>query len=283
MVPQVGVALAGGNHVLGEGGTLGGWGKRTLSFRMSAVDGGIPTTDVPLSIDRPASGDQFGAKRFPVPVPSLDAAIGVWAGFPMGITNIGGIDLLLGAAGVPGISAGDFSLKPKEARPLALSYGLRVGALQESAFVPGISVSWLRRGIPSLNFHYTPGDDTLAVHDLQVSTSTLRLVASKRFMLMGFAAGIGRDQVRGETAVNVVVNGPVSGTTQRTVITFPAMEERVTRTTGFINASFGVAILRVVLEYGRSNGEARETLNSFGSRRVNESYSYGSLGLTSRF
>ena len=283
VVPQVGVALAGGNHILGEGGTLGGWGKRIVSVRVSAVDGGIPTTNVPLLPNRPPSGDQFGAKRFPMPVPSLDAAVGIWAGFPMGLTNIGGIDLLVGAAGIPGVSAGAFSLKPQNNRSVAFSYGVRIGALQESSFIPGLSVSWLRRGIPNLDFNYTPGNDTLAINDLSVSTSTLRLVASKRFTVFGLAAGIGRDQVRGESAFSVVVNEPISGTEQRTAITFPAFDERVTRTTGFVNASFGVAVLRVVIEYGRSNGEARETLNSFGSRRANESYSYGSLGITTRF
>ena len=36
VMPQVGVALSGGNPVLGEGGTLGGWGKRALSLRVTA-------------------------------------------------------------------------------------------------------------------------------------------------------------------------------------------------------------------------------------------------------
>jgi hypothetical protein len=116
-----------------------------------------------------------------MPVPSVGRRSRHLDGIPLGVTNVGACDLLVGARGVPGVSAGAFSLKPQGGRSVAFSYGYDLGALQESAFVPGISVSWLRRGIPKLDFNYTPGNDTLAVNDLSISTSTIRLVASKRF------------------------------------------------------------------------------------------------------
>ncbi|MEQ1691511.1 MAG: hypothetical protein ABMA00_09515 [Gemmatimonas sp.] len=284
VVPQVGVALSGGNHVLGEGGTLGGWGKRTVTLRVTAVDGRVPKNTVPLTLGRAsAQADDFGSSRAAVPMPSIDAAIGVLSGLPMGVTNVGGVDVLLGVIGSSRVSSGDFRLRP-QGSGFALSYGVRVGALQESAFVPGLSVSWLRRKVPTLDLDYTPTNDTLQVRNMSLTANTLRVVASKRFVLFGFAAGVGRDEIEGVSGIQAVVNESVLGTPTRAAVTFPTLREKVTRNTAFVNASFGLPIARLVAEYGRSSaGTLRETLNSFGGRRANEMYAYGSLGVTVRF
>ncbi len=136
VVPQVGVALAGGNSILGEGGTLGGWGKRSLTVRFTAVDGRVPTRNVPVTLGRAnAVSDDFGAKRTAVPMPSLDLALGLWAGIPMGLTNVGGVDALLGVNAVPSLTSNDFELNP-QTRAYAFSYGVRIGALQSRHSCP---------------------------------------------------------------------------------------------------------------------------------------------------
>ncbi len=284
VVPQVGVALAGGNHVLGEGGTLGGWGKRTITLRVTAVDGRLPRNIVPLTLGRAAPvSDDFGATRVPLPMPSIDAAIGILAGLPMGVTNVGGVDVLIGAIGSSGISSGNFKLKPQGAR-FAMSYGVRVGVLQESSFVPGVSVSGVRRKVPTLSLDYTPTNDTLAARNMSLTVNTLRVAASKRFLLFGIAAGVGRDEIEGVGGLRAIVNETVQGTPARAALTFPTLREKVTRNTAFVNASFGLPIARIVAEYGRSSaGTLRQTLNTFGGRRANETYTYGSVGVTVRF
>ena len=284
MVPQVGVALAGGNHVLGEGGTLGGLGKLTITLRATAVSGRIPKNTIPITLSRPdAASDDFGARRVAVPMPSLDVAVGLFAGLPVGVTNVGGVDALIGVIGSPGVSSGPFALRTSGGS-VAVSYGLRVGALQESSFVPGLSVSWLRRKVPTLDLDYTPSNDSLQVRNTSLTANTLRLVASKRFLLFGMAAGIGRDEIEGTSALSAVVNETIGGTPTRATVSFPALSEKVKRNTAFVNATFGVPVARIVLEYGRSSaGSLRETLNTFGGRRANESYGYGSAGITVRF
>ncbi len=284
VVPQFGVALAGGNPVLGEGGTLGGWGKRTVTLRVTAVDGRAPRNSVPLTLARSsAESDDFGADRTPVPMASLDAAVGLFAGLPLGVTNVAGVDVLLGATAVPTVSAGDFQLRP-QGSGVALSYGVRVGLLQESAFVPGISLSWMRRKVPTLELDYTPSNDTLQARNISLTADAFRLVASKRFALIGFAAGLGQDKIDGVAGLRSVVNEPVGGGSSRAEISFPTLTESPTRNTAFVNASLGVPIARFVLEIGRSSaGTLRETLNTFGGRRANEAYTYGSLGVTVRF
>lgn len=284
MVPQFGVALAGGNHVLGEGGTLGGWGKRTVTIRVSAVDGRLPANAVPITLNRSAAvSDNFGAERVPVPMPSIDAAVGLLAGLPMGVTNVGGVDVLVGVTGLPAISSGRFRVQPHGAS-VALAYGVRVGALQESAFVPGVSASWLRRKVPTLDLDYTPANDTLAGRNMSLTANTLRIVASKRFVLVGIAAGVGRDEIEGTSGLGAVVNETVLGTATRATLSIPTLHEKTVRNTAFVNASFGLPIARIVAEYGRSNaGTVRQTLNTFGGRRANELYAYGSIGVTVRF
>ena len=113
---------------------------------------------------------------------------------------------------------------------------------------------------------------------------SLRVAASKRFLLFGFAAGVGRDEIEGVGGLRAIVNETVQGTPARASLTFPTLREKVTRNTAFVNGSFGLPVARIVAEYGRSSaGTLRQTLNTFGGRQANETYTYGSVGITVRF
>lgn len=283
LVPQVGVALSGGNTILGEGGTLGGWGKRMLQLRVSAVDGRVPANDVPVRVTGAAASSDFGAQRVPVPMPSLDAAVGLFKGVPLGLTNVGGVDVLLGASYLPTIEEDDFELSPTGSN-WAFSYGVRVGALQESSLVPGVSLSFMRRKLPTMNFGYGSTNDTLRVENFALTSNALRLAASKRFLVFGVAAGVGRDQIEGTSSLRAAVNEQILVTSQRFSAALPNLRTKVSRNTAFVNASLNLVVLRLVGEYGwSSKGESLNTLNTFGSHQANEGYRYGSVGLTVRF
>ncbi|MBL0939936.1 MAG: hypothetical protein IBJ03_13660 [Gemmatimonadaceae bacterium] len=282
VMPQAGVALSGGNPVLGEGGTMGGWGKRAISARLTAVQGQLPRNTVPLSVTGASSSD-FGAENTYVPVPSVDAAIGLFAGVPAGLTNVGGVDVLLGVTYLPDVSERDLRFAPKSGS-FALSYGLRLGLLQESSLVPGISVSAMRRKLPTVALDYRPGNDSLSVGDLAVTSNTYRLVASKRFTLFGLAAGVGRDEIESTAGMYAVVNETVAAVPVRSEVTLSGLRNEVSRNTAFVNASFGLSITRIVAEYGwSSKGTIDETVNQFGGKRANDAYRYASLGVTVRF
>lgn len=282
VMPQVGVALSGGNPVLGEGGTMGGWGKRAISLRVSAVQGQLPRNTVPLSVTG-ARSDDFGAEGTYVPVPSLDAAVGVFAGVPAGLTNIGGVDALIGVTYLPDVSEGALRFAPQNGN-FALSYGLRVGLLQESSLVPGVSISAMRRKLPTVTLDYLPGNDSLTVSNLAVAANTFRLVASKRFTLLGLAAGIGRDEIESTAGMRGVVNEGIANAPVRSEVVLSGLRNDVSRNTAFVNASFGLSITRIVAEYGWSSaGTIEQTVNQFGGKRANDSYRYGSLGVTVRF
>jgi hypothetical protein len=282
VMPQAGVALSGGNPVLGEGGTMGGWGKRAISLRLTAVQGQLPRNTVPLSVTG-ARSDDFGAEGTYVPVPSVDAAVGLFAGVPAGLTNVGGVDVLIGATYLPDVSEGALRFAPQSGN-FAFSYGLRVGILQESSLVPGLSLSAMRRKLPTVTLDYLPGNDSLTVSNLAVVSNTYRLVASKRFTLLGIAAGIGRDDIESTAGMRGVVNEGVGGAALRTQVELSGLRNEVSRNTAFINASFGLSITRIVAEYGWSSaGDIEQTVNQFGGKRANDAYRYGSLGVTVRF
>ena len=285
VVPQVGVALAGGNAMPGEGGTLGGWGKRAVSLRLVAVDGRLPRNSVPLSITAPNSvTSDFGAVRTFIPTPAVDLGVGFIKGLPVGVTNVGGVDLLLGVTVIPKVSQRAMHISQRE-RDVAFSYGVRVGALQESAFIPGLSATFVRRRLPALDFDYTPNDDTLQLRGTVVTSNSLRVMASKRIVLFGLAVGVGRDEIEATTGLGATVNDATAPVGQkRAVIALPNLTEKVRRSTAFVNASLGLIVARIVGEFGWSSaGTVRETVNTFGGRRANEGYRYGSIGITTRF
>lgn len=280
--PQVGIALSGGNPLLGEGGTLGGWPKRAISVRLTAVNGQLPRGTVPVALTG-ATSSNFDPSRTPVPVPSVDLGVGLIKGIPLGITNVGGVDVLLSGTYLPTVEKNGLSLEPG-ASSLALGYGVRVGALQESALVPGVSVSYMRRKLPAASLGYATGNDTLRINNFAVTSNALRVVASKRFLMFGVAAGLGRDEIDASAGMQATVNETVGGNAQRAAVVLDGMRNQVARSTAFVNASFSLLVLRVVAEYGVSSaGAAPAITNRFGDRTPNEGYRYGSVGITMRF
>jgi hypothetical protein len=272
--PQIGVALSGGNPMLGEGGTLGGPGKFSVSVHGTVVDGRVPNNSVPISLGSTTVSSNFGGQRAPIPMPAVDAAIGLTPGYPVGLTNVGGIDLLVGLTYMPTVNRDRFAINTKGS-PLAVAYGVRVGILQESALVPGVSVSYKRRKLPKTSLLYTTGDDTLGVRDIDLTSSQLRLVAAKRFVFVGIGAGIGRDQINSETAFDATVNE--SGT--RSTVTTSTGIRSVSRSTAFVDLSFGIPKAQITIEGGwSSKGDITSTVNTFGGHSANEGYRYGSIG-----
>lgn len=283
MVPQIGVALAGGNPVLGEGGTLGGWPKRALALRLTAVDGVVPKNGIPVSPVAPSVASDFGAARAPIPVPSIDAAIGILPGIPAGLTNLFGVDAIVGVTYLPTVDKPRFDLSPA-ATNVAISYGVRVGALQESSLVPGISVSYVRRKLPTMTLGYIPGNDTITIKDFSATANALRLVVSKRIAFFGVSGGVGRDEIEGAASMSATANETLLGAPVRATIALPTLQSKVTRTTAFVSASLGLPIVRIVGELGASRaGDLVPTLNAFGGRRANDRYRYGTVGLALRF
>ena len=79
MVPQLGIAISGGNATLGQGGALGGLGHFTLGVRANVLQGSVPQVDKAS----PATSSNGAVRRTNYPTknqflgfPAVDASIG---------------------------------------------------------------------------------------------------------------------------------------------------------------------------------------------------------------
>lgn len=283
LAPQLGLALAGGNATAGVGGVLGGLGHFSVGVRANAFDGLLPNTDnngFPISTT--------GAQRRTLPtqnqffgLPTADAAIGLFKGFPVGLTDVFGIDALVSAEYVPTINDGtnnSFSLNPSS--NFQFGYGARIGLLSESIAFPGVSFTWIERDLPTIDINVHSGGDvgvnssTIGITDLRVKTSAWRVVASKSLMAFSVAAGIGRDRYNQSATLEGTVNQSGGSATQ----SVPASQV-LNRTNIFGDLAINLPILKIVFEAGNAMGGSVATYNSFAGGRADRSQLYGSFGL----
>lgn len=276
MAPQLGISIVGGSTTLGQGGVLGGLPHFTLSLRGNVVRGEVP--DV-ASFSQSTSGAQrrdLPTNSQMIGLPTVDAALGIFKGIPLALTNVGGIDLLVNAMYVPTIEKDEVSITPKE--NLAIGYGVRVGILQESLLVPGLSVSFMKRDLPETDIigrltGTTSGE--LRVNDFKVKTQAWRVMASKSLVLFSLHAGAGQDTYDQSAEISAQISqGAINGN-----VTVPDTKQKLTRTNFFGGASINLLLFKLVAEVGQVSGGEIATYNSFSGGRADRSLQYGSVGL----
>jgi hypothetical protein len=278
MRPQLGIAIAGGNSTLGQGGALGGLPHFAIGLRANVLAGSVPT------IQPPGTGgaqqrSNYPTKDTPLGLPVVDAAIGLFKGLPMGVTNVGGVDLLLSASYVPKVEASNVSVEPDT--PLQIGYGLRVGLLQESLLMPGVGISVIRRGLPKTTITGTVQGtglqpDTVQVQDLDLKTTAWRLTASKSLILFTIAAGVGQDKYSAGTTINAVVHAVAPFPTRSPMTA--NINESMTRTNYFADVSMNLLVLKLIGEVGMVSGGSANTFNTFDTK-ADASRLYGSVGI----
>src|SRR5579863_4842301 len=105
LAPQLATAVAGGNAVLGQGGSLGGLGHFTIGIQANVVKGDIPKFNQFQVSTTGAQQTDFTASNFPVPMPSAILGIGLFGGIPLGITRVGGVDAIVSGIYIPKVSS----------------------------------------------------------------------------------------------------------------------------------------------------------------------------------
>jgi hypothetical protein len=275
MAPQLGLALTGGNATLGQGGNLGGPGHFSIGLRGNVFNGDLPqVNDFPTSsptgrVQRTGT-NALPAKRQIVGLPTADAALGIFRGIPLGLTNVGGIDLLLSATYVPNIGDVGDDIQVKPDRNWQFGYGARVGLLQESLVVPGVSFTYLKRDFPTTTITGSGSGVGIDVTDAKVKTTAFRVVASKSLLLVGLAAGVGQDRYT-ESAL-------VSGTAGTFVSPQVTFDQKMTRTNYFLDVSLNLPVFKLIGEVGQVSGGTVDTYNEFSTGRADKSRTYGSVG-----
>jgi len=281
LAPQLGTIVAGGNTTLGQGGTLGGLPHFTLSLRANAIHGSVPKVDAITPSTTGANADTYETSAYPLGLPSVDGALGVFGGIPLPLTKVGGVDLLLNASYLPDVSTDGIDVSTTGGA-LKFGYGVRVGLLQESLVVPGVSVTWIERDLPATDLVGTENSGgtniSLNVQNFKVKTSAWRVVASKSFIVFGLAAGVGQDKYDQTADISASVsNAFCSGGTCSTSV--PGTSQQLTRTNMFADLSLNLPLFKIVAEAGQVSGGTVNTYNWIGSDRADRSQVYGSVGL----
>jgi len=274
VTPQLGVGLIGGNATLGTGGALGGIGHFSIGVRGNAIQGRMPEVgDVDAAVTGAVASD-YGVKDQVMGLPAVEGAVGLFGGIPLGVTRAFALDALVSAIWVPGVSRDNVDVSIPDGS-LKLSYGARLGLLQESAAIPSVSVSFLRRDLPTTSLVVSSGDDRISVGDIGMKTTAWRAVAGKSFGFLGLAFGGGKDDYDSRAIGNVEVN--------EAGFTFEggpyALSQKVSRTNMFGDVSLNFPFVKFAVEVGRVSGGTIDTYNTFSGKRADDALTYASVGL----
>jgi hypothetical protein len=277
MAPQLGTSITGGNATLGQGSSLGGLGHFSAGFRINAVQGSLPQVQNVTPSVTGAVKSQYDTKTRIMPMPTADLAIGIFKGLPLAITNVGGVDLLVSAAYLPEFNNNGVSVKVPNGS-LKFGYGARVGILQESLLVPGVSVSYLRRDLPTVNIAANTNNDSLYVNNLSLKTNAWRVVASKSLLFLGLAAGFGQDKYESSTDIRAHVAARTVPPTAAANAGPVSLSQNITRSNVFADLSMNLLLFKLTGEIGQVSGGTINTYNTFNGKQPADSRIYGSVG-----
>ena len=292
VAPQLGPGIAGGNALLGSGAALGGPGRLSVGVRANVLRGRLPRLAGASVSTAGAQASDFRTTAPTVVVPTADAALGLFGGFAAGPLRVGGLDALGSLTYVPDYDNPDVAVGAR-GRRVQFGYGARVGLVQESALLPGLGATYLRRDLPStdvLGLVATSGgerNDTLGVAGLRTRTDAWRVVASKTVSVLTVSAGAGQDRYRSRARVAAVLNetiaviGPVRLAGEAFDLT-----QRVTRTSYFADVSLTLPVVVLTGEVGRAQGgRVRRSFNTFDGRddRATDAVTFYAAGVRLRF
>lgn len=277
LTPQLGVTIAGGSATLGQGGISGGFGRLTVALRATGIRAELPDLDASPPLLGAARQRTLPVNDQVVALPQLDVSIGIFRGLPLGLTNVGGLDLLVSGIWLPDVSADDLEVDTPGSG-FRVGAGARLTILQETITTPGLAVTYMWRQLPTTNVTALSdgGADTVHVSDIRLNADSWRVMASKTFYKLGFGLGIGQDRYDSSGDLTLVVHE--GGVTARTASPIP-YERRVTRTNAFGDLSYAFGPSRAVLEVGRVWGGGGTTFNGFDGGSADAPRLYGSAGL----
>ena len=270
LAPQVGALVAGGNATIGQGGALPGLGHVAVAIRMNALQGSLPDL-AGFTGGSTGQPQKLATRSVTAIAPAVDAAVGIYGGYPVGVTRVGAVDVLLDGSFVPALSAGPTKLELPDGS-VKFGYGARVGLLQEGLRTPGLSFTWIRHDLPPMNIRARTANTTLNVDDIDVNTTSWRVVAGKSLTAFNLAAGVGRDRYVSSAMFYKFTGQPT------TALPFPARQD-VAQTSYFGDLSTNVLLVRVVAEIGAVSGGKIRTYDSFIGKPADALRPYGSLGV----
>ena len=273
MMPQLGTSLDGGSHTHGMGTTLGGFGHFAIALRANAVRGDLPDISTLTVSAAGRQNSNVDTQEQFVGLPGVDFAVGVFKGFPLGVTRVGGIDFIGSVTYIPEIEGDGTSITPTDGST-KFGFGARVGLLEQSLIVPGVSFSYLVRDLPTVDLTADASNATFAINDFSLKTKSWRIAAQKNFLLFQLGAGFGQDTYESDASITGTYNGVTPFTAAAT--------QDLTRTTMYGNLGFNLFLAKLVAEVGQVSGGDVTTFNTF-ANEADKSRLYGTVGLRISF
>ena len=271
MMPQLGTSLVGGSHTLGTGSTLGGFPHFAIALRANAIMGDLPDLNtVNVSIVGRQQSNLETKSQF-LGLPGVDFAVGVYKGFPLGVTRVGGVDIIGSVTYIPDVETAEVTIAT-EGGSAKIGIGARIGLLEQSLIVPGVSFSYLVRDLPTLSMNASAGNADFAITDFSVKTKSWRLAAQKNLAILQLGAGVGQDTY--DAGADIAISGVGSMNT--------SVAQSITRTTMYGSLGINLLLAKLVAEVGQVSGGDISTYNNF-SEAADKSRLYGSVGLRIAF
>jgi len=268
--PLAGMIVSGGNPVLGTSGSLGGIGHLTVTARVNAIGASLPNPDSASQSRVPSSF--HGA----LPAPLVEAAVGL----VRGRGGLLAVDALGSAVVLPTGRVSGLSVDPNAAHiggaALGIGYGARVGLLGGSFPIPAVSVSWMHRTLPRIQYGslgpaFGTGDQFEFSMDLKADN--YRAVASWKFVLVDLAAGLGIDHYS-SSQTTIRFYDAVLPTSARTIVINPTN----TREVLFADAGLSLAAVKLVAELGFQTGKDQGFATTFRDFDPKAGHVFGGIG-----
>lgn len=260
LMPQLGLGLVGGNPVLGSSNVLGRLGRFSVGVRGTALNASVPTFDLLDSRSTGRVADDIPVEEILVPVPAVDAAIGLWGGIPLGVTRIGALDALVSVMHLPSVDdVGDGAGSIEVKSSTRFGFGARVGLLEENVVTPEVSFAFLQRGVPKVTVSSELRDGVvLAVEDLDITVSSWRVMVTKNLLAFGLNAGFGGDKYSSDATIAGRASGTGVGVGERTDVS-----ESLSRTNWFVGVTLNLGPVKLGGEFGRGSKATVTTFNRF--------------------
>src|SRR5712691_6326479 len=257
--PLGGIAISGGNPVLGTARGLGGPGHLYISARVNAVKADIPNPD---TTQAKISGG--------VPAPVVEGGLGLFQGTGVGLLSI---DALVSATLLPTnldkLSV-DSSATKIGSMALGVGYGARAGILNGAFPIPSVSVSVMRRSLPRVQLgDLSKGDDFQ--FDTDLKATNIRVAASMRLILLDVAAGFGFDHYRSTGHMKYVY--PL-GSVQTVTVAVTNNRQVL-----FANAGLNFVAMKLVGEIGYQSGKDQRLSTNYSDFDPTAGHVYGGIGI----
>jgi hypothetical protein len=268
--PLAGMILSGGNPVLGNAGTLGGFGHLSATLRVNAIKASLPNPDSAARSPVPSSFDGY----FPAPV--VEASAGLYGG-RAGDGGFLSIDALASATLLPASRVRGMSVDPGAPKigdiALGIGYGARIGLLGGSFPVPAVSVSVMKRHLPRVQFGDVAGGDA-GDFSTDFDATNWRAVAGTRVLFADVAAGIGVDHYSSSAVIRYQ---DITGI--QTVV----LDLKNTREVLFANAGLSMGLTKFVLELGYQTGTDQSFSTTFSDFDPKAGHVFWSAGFRANF